>query len=179
MEQFGSKDLRPVKSGTFRQPKTSSLAIVGLLLTLAAARQATFLEKAQETYCRGLDGFLLVDIQGAVAAMALQERPEGRSSMPSLGEMVTACQRAAQRRHEASAEEKRRQEAQYVRDNPERFCTWKEVIDDMQMMRDACEAAFGSDYRKMYKPEYDDRGRVVREFGLCEVYQLAMKGSAS
>lgn len=181
MVSLEATDLRPARKETFRQPKTSLASILPLLLTLATARQADFGEAAQKTYCRGLDGFTLEDIQAAVARLALSERPEGRSAMPSLGELVSACQNAGRRRHEAEAQAKRKVEADYARANPSEFCTLKEITDELHMKRAKCEQVFGSNYRDRMHSEYGDDGkydrRLTRNYGLCELYLEATSGN--
>lgn len=168
MEQFGTTDLKPARKETWRQPKTPFETIVKLLLTLATARQAEFGAKAQETYARGLDGFLEADIRMAVQTLALTEPGEGKSSMPKLGEMITACQKAAQKRFEAVQQENMRQEEAYRKAHPERFCTWKEVLEEMAMMQNYCRDVFGADWRQKH-PGID----------LTGVYALAVTAAES
>lgn len=94
--------------------------------------------------------------------------------MPSLGAMVTSCQAAAQRRHEADALKREAEESKYVREHPDRFCSWKELMEDMQMMRDAVEVYFGLDWRKhplMLEKGPDKKHR----YGLTDLYDIAMR----
>ena len=150
MERFGTTDLRPARSKTWQQPKTSWDVLLPLLMTVATARQASFLEKAQETYCRGLDGFLVDDIRSACASLALQERPEGQPAMPSLGSMVTACQTAVKARYERARLEKEQQESAYRAAHPDAFCSWKELMDTMHEQQAKCAEVFGADWRARF-----------------------------
>lgn len=97
--------------------------------------------------------------------------------MPSMGEMVKACQTAAQRRHEAIAAEKQRQESAYVKAHPEEFVSFKEVLEDMQMQRDACEAHFGTDWRNrlVWKGRDAKGNELPGSVQLGDLYAQAMR----
>ena len=181
MDRIGSKDFKAETTEistssaiSYQDLKRQEIAVQ--MFYLATARQATLSKAVMDSYSKALLGFAIEDIRAAVALYGTQERAEGRTAMPSLGEITAACQRAAQRRHEASAQDRRKQESDYARAHPEEFLTWKELLQDMQVMQDACAAALGVDFRKHYRPVYNWQGRVMKEFGLCELYAQVMEG---
>lgn len=174
MDRLSGTEISAKQREPWRQPKTSHESIAKLLTVLALSRQTVMEEAAMKTFARGLDGFLLQDIQHAVSQLCLQDAPAGKTSMPSLGAMVTACQAASRHRFEAESLAKQAQESQYVREHPDRFCSWKELMSDMQMMRDTVEVAFGGNWRDhplMLEKGMDGKHR----YGLADMYDLAVR----
>lgn len=98
--------------------------------------------------------------------------------MPSLGAMVTACQAAAQRRHEADALAKQAQESEYIRTHPDRFFSMGQAVIDMNMMRDAVAVAFGENWRQhpmMLERVGHGDDPTKHRFGLADLYDIAMR----
>lgn len=185
MEHISETGIQPKRKSHWQQPKTHHDSIRKQLVVLATARQATIQEAAFLVYCNGLEGFLIDDLQAAVAQLCLTERPEGRSALPSLGEMVTACQSAAQHRHEAERAEKDRQSSAYREAHPEQFCTMAEVLETMREQVAVCERVYGKEFRKLYRGEERDMtigGVHVRRFvwthELGDVYREALAAEA-
>lgn len=177
MDQFAAQDLRPARKETWRKPKISSEEVAKQMFILAEARQAT-LPKKLEIYQNGLDGFFLEDLKAAVSVLCLSERGEGRTALPSLGEMVSACQAAARRRYEAEKLARDAEDSEYVRTHPDRFFTRGELVTDIEMMRDAVAVAFGPDWRThplMLERVGHGDDPTKHRFGLADMYDIAMR----
>lgn len=125
MEQVGDSSQSPKRH--FRQPKTPHASIRKLLTIIAESQQATLQETGFLTYCSGLDGFLMQDLETATAELCLRERQDGRTSFPSLPTIVAETQKAANRRYVQVREDRDRQTRAYALAHPEKYCTLKEI----------------------------------------------------
>lgn len=173
MEQLGKMVFKHETSAISRPTEgrlnPHEAAIKTQILLLATARQADAPELTLRAYSKGLSGFAIEDVKAAVAMLAVQERLEGHTALPSMGEMTTVCRQAAQRRHEAARRLREEQHVQYVTEHPEEFCECRGKDQLIQMIRQerarqiaAVEAHFGPEWRdNLVWNGFDAQGREL------------------
>lgn len=112
------------------------------MVILAEARQAEVSAETLKVYSKALDLFQVVDIEVAVANLALRERRDGETAFPSLGTLVTGVKEARERRAERDKAERRNAELKHFRDNPELYTTlgdvtaaYKQMVADRKAIR--------------------------------------------
>jgi hypothetical protein len=129
MDSIGQHSSRRAQNAISQRQQVPHGTIRKLLTIMAESLQASVTDATFLTYSRGLDGFLLIDLEAAIAALCLRERPDGKTSFPSLPTIISEVQSQSRRRYERVRAEKDKEERAYVIAHPDEFVSLKEIFD--------------------------------------------------